>query len=370
VAPAKGAGLAMQRTYNSQDDRIGPFGQGWTHAYDIRTQEENPNTNQTDDTLNYMDRTDFFGAKHKYHRDADGLYSPPPYLFDETDSDYAKFLINGPIQSLDDVEHGMDGTIKHFVTFQSSLERVCDYIQDRYGNRTNLVYTQQTVGGITVNLLQSVTDPSGRQILYTWTNLGTTGQPAWRITTAQGPAYSVAYACNTDFNLSSVTLDPGVAPHANRTTTFGYSSVTGVNGTETGLLSSISDPLNHTISYGYSLGGQPGNYTGTVWPSTITEPSSGGNQVWTISNGASFGSFPFSAGASSSGGLGVSIVTDTQLRKAWMPMPSSYMYQMSYDSANNVTFVNNPPAAWLPNRYIAVTNITTQYMTYGRTATC
>ena len=31
VAPAKGAGLAMQRTYNSQDDRIGPFGQGWTN---------------------------------------------------------------------------------------------------------------------------------------------------------------------------------------------------------------------------------------------------------------------------------------------------------------------------------------------------
>jgi hypothetical protein len=53
VAPAKGAGLAMQRTYNSQDDRIGPFGQGWTHAYDICTVEENPATNYTDDSLNY-----------------------------------------------------------------------------------------------------------------------------------------------------------------------------------------------------------------------------------------------------------------------------------------------------------------------------
>ena len=54
------------------DDRIGPFGQGWTHAYDIRTVEENPDTNYTDDSLNYMDRTDFFGGRHKYHRDADG----------------------------------------------------------------------------------------------------------------------------------------------------------------------------------------------------------------------------------------------------------------------------------------------------------
>ena len=160
VAPAKGAGLAMQRTYNSQDDRIGPFGQGWTHAYDIRTEEENPDTNYSDNSLNFMDRTDFFGGKHKYHRDADGLYSPPPYLYDETDADYDKFLVNGPIKPLADIKHSIDGTIKHFITYAGSRERVCDYIQDRYGNTTNLVYTQATVGGQTVNLLQSVMDPS------------------------------------------------------------------------------------------------------------------------------------------------------------------------------------------------------------------
>src|SRR2546423_1459334 len=40
VAPARGAGLALQRNYNSNDDRIGPFGVGWTHAYDIRNQDE------------------------------------------------------------------------------------------------------------------------------------------------------------------------------------------------------------------------------------------------------------------------------------------------------------------------------------------
>ena len=39
VSPAKGAGLALQRTYNSNDDRPGPFGVGWTHAYDIRMEE-------------------------------------------------------------------------------------------------------------------------------------------------------------------------------------------------------------------------------------------------------------------------------------------------------------------------------------------
>ena len=86
VSPAQGAGLALQRTYNSNDDRIGPFGIGWTHAYDIRMEEDAANT-PTDDSLNFADRTDFFGARHKYHRDADGLYSPPAYLYDEMSSD-------------------------------------------------------------------------------------------------------------------------------------------------------------------------------------------------------------------------------------------------------------------------------------------
>ena len=370
VAPAKGAGLAMQRTYNSQDDRIGPFGQGWTHAYDIRTVEENPATNYTDDSLNYMDRSDFFGGQHKYHRDADGLYSPPAYLYDETDSSYDTFLVNGPVKSLEDTEHGMDGTVKHFVTNANSLERVCDYIDDRYGNRTSLAYTQTTVGGLTVNLLQSVTDPSGRQITYTWSNLGTSGSPAWRIVEADGPAYSVTYSYNTDLNLSSVTLDPGSSPHQNRTTSFTYTSVTGSLGTETGLLASITDPLSHTISYSYDVGSSYYGYstpfyTNTCWPVTISEPSSGGNLTWSIAPVVTYGSYPFAANVGSNSGLGFNLVIDTQLRQAWTVLPGAYMYQKTYDSANNVTFLNNPPAAWLPGGYIGVTNTTTLYSTYG-----
>ena len=95
VSAGRGAGLALQRTYNSQDARPGPFGVGWTHAYDIRMEEENPATNETSESLNVADKTDFFGAKHKYHRYCDGLYSPPPYLFDETSSGYQNFLVSG-----------------------------------------------------------------------------------------------------------------------------------------------------------------------------------------------------------------------------------------------------------------------------------
>ena len=35
-----------------------------------------------------------FGARHKYQRTADSLYSPPAYLYDETDPTYYRFLVN------------------------------------------------------------------------------------------------------------------------------------------------------------------------------------------------------------------------------------------------------------------------------------
>src|SRR5437016_13811529 len=86
VPPARGAGLAFQRSYNSNDAREGPFGVGWTDAYDIFN---------TEDGNNKVSREDFFGGRHVYNRDADGLYSPPPYLYDDVYSDYNYFLVNG-----------------------------------------------------------------------------------------------------------------------------------------------------------------------------------------------------------------------------------------------------------------------------------
>ena len=290
VAPAKGAGLVLQRTYNSNDERPGPFGVGWTHAYDIRMDETVETDPDTGDEV--VTRTDFFGGKHKYARDADGLYSPPAYLFDETDSKYADFLANGPTEVLEDTQRGMDGTVKHFVSEGTdpdgspSASRVCDYIEDRHGNRTNLTYGTTIVppAGGTKKLLTQVTDPSGRSLAFTWTNLGTTSAPAYRITQVQGPVYRVTYeyydtpgVLASHQNLWKVHLD---TDGLNRVTTYTYTSYSGQNGMENGLLASIADPLGNAVSYQYSLEGSP---TGTLWVSQITEPGSGANQVWTIS---------------------------------------------------------------------------------------
>lgn len=370
VAPARGAGLALQRTYNSCDDRIGPFGIGWTHAYDIRMEAAAADAGTTDYT-NYSPRTDFFGGKSNYHRDADGLYSPPAYLYDEMSSEYDAFLVDGPTKPLTDQEIGMDGTVKHFFLNGSGgaagTERACDTITDRYGNQTVLAYAQTITlaDGSTKKVLTSVTDPSGRSLTFAWTNLGTQQQPAYRITSVTGPLYSVTYAYNNaDYNLSSVTLDPG---GLNRTTTFGYTtfSVQGQNGTATGLLSSITDPLNHSISYSYMLGP-----LGAVWVQTVTEPAATGNgatQVWTITATVGSGSVPLGVNATSNGGIGISLAVDPQLRKRWMSVGGVYMWLTDYDSFNNVSFSRTGGGIKYsdPYSYYQAAPAVEHYATYG-----
>ena len=303
VAPAKGAGLVLQRTYNSNDDRVGAFGIGWTHAYDIRT-EESP------DEMNKVDKTDFFGGKHKFNRDADGLYTPPVYLHCALQSEYEGILENGPQSVSSDLEESVDGTIKFYE--RDGNERICKYIQDRYGNRTTLEYQSFSMpGGGTKKLVTSVKDPSNRYLYFHWFNTGIGSQP-WRIRQVDGPInpdtgnpiYSVTYQYNGEGNLSEVRLDPtmlytsdeslydvtGLSANVtslnsnplDRVTTYGYTSHSG----ETGLLSSVTSVIKkspsevQTVSYAYYLPatsptryGLPGSPNGTLWVRTITEPA-------------------------------------------------------------------------------------------------
>ncbi len=354
VAPARGAGLVLQRTYNSNDGRVGPFGVGWGHAYDIRIQEaaavraEEGQPATAADT-DMVPRTDFFGAKHLNHRDADGLYTPPPYLHDATVSDY-----DSGNNALDDTETGMDGTVKHY--FKNGSERDCDSIQDRHGNKTTLAYSPAITLPDGRHPLSSVTDPSGRVLTFVWANLGTSVQPAWRIKevdaptdpTTGSPVYRVTYAYYTDpasanaanelYNLKSVTLDPD---GLSRTTTYTYTSVTGSSGTENGLLNSVSDPLGHTVSYAYS-----GNLSGGIWINFITEPGGvdpSGNpraHTWDLGPWGGIGVGDHQISSSQNPELFFEVSTDTsgrmndiEPRDDIVSGTSTHLY---YDSANNV----------------------------------
>jgi len=348
VSPARGAGLAWQRTYNSNDERVGPFGVGWTHAYDIRINEAGSNN---------VPRTDFFGGQHVYQRDADGLYSPPPYLFDELSSNYDTFLADGPPEILSDDQKGMDGTVKHFMSAgldpdsTPSSERIVEYIEDRHGNQTVFTYGQTATfsNGSTRKLLTEVEDPSGRTLEISWTNLGTTMSPAWRISEVAGPfdsssnpVYTVSYEYNGDGNLWKVHQDPS---GLNRVTTYTYTTVSG----ESGLMASIADPLGHTVSYTYDV---PSNCVlDTVWVTSVTEPGgvSGGTprtHTWTIAAGDYGG-----AAAESDGGLCVGVTVDAYLRKvglvtmAALAYPQKSFYETEYDTSNNVISVRDK-SAW------------------------
>ncbi|WP_319586275.1 RHS repeat-associated core domain-containing protein [uncultured Desulfobulbus sp.] len=277
VAPARGAGLVLQRTYNSNDDRVGPFGVGWTHAYDTRMEDVGNNI---------VNNTDFFGAKHKYTRDADGLYTPPLYSHSVMSSEYSATLDDyGPIATSDKLV-GLDGTVKHYI--KDGADRVCDYIEDRHGNRTTLEYglTATMSDGTTKNLLTEVTDPSGRTLTFTWNDIDPGPSTyAWRIIHVEGPSYGVTYNyyigtgnVNKEYNLSSVQLDP---TGLNRITEYDYTSCTGLNGTENGLLYSIKDPVtNASVRYAYTI--PQDTRIGYIWVTQIQEPTGGNGCTWTL----------------------------------------------------------------------------------------
>ena len=123
---------------------------------------------------------------------AGGLYSPPAYLYDEMSSNYDHFLTDGPQNVLSDTEKGMDGTVKHYTLVGN--ERVCDSITDRYNNATVMAYTTVSIGGVNKALLNTVTDPSGRVLTFSWQDLN-----------AADPAHPALVACEVDLdrNVSS-----------------------------------------------------------------------------------------------------------------------------------------------------------------------
>ena len=399
VAPARGAGLVLQRTYNSNDDRIGPFGRGWTHAYEIRMEEID------DPEAEVAVSTDFFGGKHEYTRDADGLYTPAAYMHNWLESTYEAVLEVGPGDTSSDVQIDLDGTEKHYIA-NGDDERVCDYIKDRYGNTTTLEYG--TYPGIAEKLLETVTDPSGRTLTFTWTNLtGDPQNPEYRITHVTGPLQEVHYDYYTSpgepgaggeaYNLKAVHLDPS---GLDRTTEYTYTTCEG----ETGLLASIAALIDaqeeeySVVSYDYTVEAilpypahvpEDGlNYTDTVWVSRITEP--GGvdeNQQprtvsWDVYSSVSYLGPPSVMGhvqhdaEGTENDLCIFVHSDTQLRASTVWASDSYcsdggvpfcQVELTYDNQNNVETATRP----IRGHYIDETyeypyaNVKEHY-TYGR----
>lgn len=330
VAAARGAGLVLQRSYNSNDVREGPFGVGWTDSYDMRTK---------DTTADTMERTDCLGGKHSYIREADGLYNPPSYIRSVTVS--ATDPNTDAVTA--DIEESKDGTTDHYTLIGNY--RVCDWIQDRHGNKTQLTYDAN-------GQVQTVEDlTSGRMLTFTWNDVGQNGEHHERIThvaasyggnvfqqvdyqyylpnppypdplypgNVPGSEYyyptgsGLGFSTDDAYNLYRVILYPGGGEDP-RVTTYTYTSYTsGPNNpypgvTDYNLLQSVRDPLwtsgqlwntttpnAHSVIYTYGdVGGYIGAYLNYIgaWVTQIDEPGSSSDsrypgttrQVWTLSN--------------------------------------------------------------------------------------
>ncbi|MCB1775730.1 MAG: hypothetical protein KDI88_19110, partial [Gammaproteobacteria bacterium] len=171
--PSLGAALEINRVYNSQDRRSGPFGVGWSTTYDQRLVET---TNG--DALFAICR-EGSGKRERFVRNPDGSFTSPPAL-------------QATLVKLPDGTYtltGTDGTRRRFDT-----AGMLTAVADNNGNALTVSYDD-------TGFITALTDASGRQLLLT---KGADG----RVASVTDPAGRVVqYGYDALGNLTSV-VDP------------------------------------------------------------------------------------------------------------------------------------------------------------------
>lgn len=137
----RGLPLAVTRSYNSLNPISGPFGSGWTFNYNVKL----AGINGSEDVL--VIRED--GRTDVYNASSNGTYSPPPGVFD-----ILTWNLDGSY-TLERKDH-----ITYLFTPTGQLVNIAD----TNGNTINLTYAG--------NNLTQVTDPSGRELTFTYDAAG------------------------------------------------------------------------------------------------------------------------------------------------------------------------------------------------------
>jgi len=279
--PSRGMNIACTRTYNAHDDKIGPFGKGWSFSYDMALYTD------PQDPVGTLDRKTWNGTVLPYQVDADGLITPPVFVHDKTartkwmvraqqsDGSFSQLIyvadLEGNIQgeappppvgeevsefALEFTRKSKDGTITTYYAFGRDSEGLPTgwykptRIEDRNGNAVVFEYGLEVTypDGSKDWLLTKIVDTVGREVQISWGNVGSSSEPKWRIVKITDPIGRVwQYEYDSEGNLWKVT-DP-----AGRTTTYGYTSVSGNEGVEDGLLASITSPMGKVTEIRYRL---------------------------------------------------------------------------------------------------------------------
>ena len=279
--PSRGMNIACTRTYNAHDDKVGPFGKGWSFSYDMALYTD------PQDPVGTLDRKTWNGTVLPYQVDADGLVTPPVYVHDKTvrtgwmvrakqgDGSFKEVIYfadldgnllgNAPPPptgeevsefALEFKRKSKDGTVTTYYAFGRDAEGLPTgwykptKIEDRNGNSVTFEYGLEVTypDGSSDRLLTKIVDTVGREVQVSWGNVGSASEPKWRIRAITDPMGRVwRYEYDGEGNLWKV-IDP-----AGRVTTYTYTTLTGIEGTEDGLLSSITTPMGKVTQIQYRL---------------------------------------------------------------------------------------------------------------------
>ncbi|HEY8341568.1 MAG TPA: DNRLRE domain-containing protein [Calditerricola sp.] len=232
--PGRGPVVTIRRTYNSRSAEDGPFGLGWTFSLGMRIREDGSGN---------VFWTDEDGTVHRFTKNADGSYTPPPGIYDTLtktgsgytlkDKDQTQYLFDtaGKLTKVQDA-NGNALTLAYNASGQLTT------ITDASSRKTTLTYNAD-------GKVATVTDPASR----TWT-YGYSGNLLVSVTDPEGGVTRYEYANNV---LTAV-YDPTHTDTRPVRTTFTYTD---------GKVTSVRDPLGRTTTLAYDAANRK---------TTVTDP--------------------------------------------------------------------------------------------------
>jgi RHS repeat-associated protein len=238
-----GPNLNWSRTYNSTDPTDGPFGVGWTFAFNASIIPGDGSAPM------FREAT---GAQSLFKKNTDGSYTAQDPGVTSTMT--ARTGGGWTVRNLDNEELQFDAT-GHLLSWM-----------DEQGHGVTASYTSGT--------LTSLKDTLGQTLTITW---GTTGAAAGRITKVAGSdGHSASYAYTTAGSAARLTSVIGVDA---KTTTYTYDSATGflngiVDPTGTTSTATVYDPTTgRVIKQTDAAGGVTTfGWDATTQTATITDP--------------------------------------------------------------------------------------------------
>lgn len=220
--PGYGPSIDLTLTYNSRDNRVGPFGHGWVHPYDERLIET------TDGVEMFAVCTRANGKRERYKKNSDGTFTPPPHLYEtlvkKTDGTFQLRDLSGLTRNFD-----ANGHLTSFV--------------DKYGSTQSFAYdaagfmTRTTdAAGRSVDFVksasgkvESVTDPAGRTFRFLYDAAGNltkfvspTGNATSYQYDAKGNLTLMQDAAGTNFIRLTYDAEGRVATHVDGAETWTY----------------------------------------------------------------------------------------------------------------------------------------------------